>query len=68
MNAGVVPRATGEPAAILVPRREIETWVTLTPSGTPVDEAFARHARSKTSPAGAPPSLAQGVTEFQAVI
>jgi hypothetical protein len=41
VDANVAVRAATEPVAILVPRREVETWIQLLVAGPPVDEHSA---------------------------
>jgi hypothetical protein len=83
----VAPRGSAEAVAVLVPKREIETWIHFFLVGPPVDEvetkypkyegheaeawpaadAFARHVRGGTQPAGAPPSLLAGLVEARRI-
>ncbi|WP_437291033.1 hypothetical protein [Sorangium sp. So ce406] len=83
----VAPRAQDEAVALLVPKRNIETWIHFFLGGGPVNEetvypkfdehesdtwpaaeAFAAHARAGSAPAGAPPSLMNGLTEARRIV
>lgn len=86
VDSGQAARGAGEPIALLVPKRNIETWIHFFLSGPPVDEriayprfrgeesrahpaaeAFAAAVRGGAPPAGAPPSLLDGILEASRV-
>lgn len=81
------PRQPEERIAHLVPKRNIETWISFYLNGPLVDEEteyakypknesacwpaaeqFSDQAAQKSSPAGGPPSLIQGLAEFRRVL
>lgn len=86
-SKGVPKRTEKDPVALLVPRREMETWIHFFLQGPPIVEhvsypkltgheadaepaaiAFARHAKTKTVPLDAIPSLVDGLAELRRVI